>query len=122
MTEYAELRAALAAGPTPGPWAWGADSRIATVARVSDYRIGPDHGTSYEAHYEFHAPDHVDAAYAAGETLRAMTPDERQWCIDEADRAGEGFYKSAELSAMDDQELAGAVLNAWHMYVQSNYL
>ncbi len=65
MTEYAELRAALAAGPTPGPWAWGADSRIATVARVSDYRIGPDHGTSYEAHYEFHAPDHVDAAYAA---------------------------------------------------------
>lgn len=58
--------------------------------------------------------------YAAGETLRAMTPDERQWCIDEADRAGEGFYKSAELSAMDDQELAGAVLNAWHMYVQSN--
>lgn len=59
--------------------------------------------------------------YAAGETLRAMTSDERKWCIDEADWAGEGYYKSEELEAMSDKDLAHAVLNAWHMYVQSHF-
>jgi len=60
--------------------------------------------------------------YAAGETLRAMTSDERKWCIDEADWAGEGYYKSEELEAMSDKDLARAVLKAWHMYVHSNCL
>lgn len=60
--------------------------------------------------------------YSAGETLRPMTGDEREWCVDEADRAGEGYYNKAELSAMDDEALADAVLNAWNMYVQSNCL
>lgn len=60
--------------------------------------------------------------YAAGEALRPMTNDERAWCVDEADRAGEGYYSEPELTAMDDKVLADAVLNAWHMYVQSNCL
>lgn len=58
--------------------------------------------------------------YSAGEALRPMTADERAWCVDEADRAGEGCYSEPELIAMDDTTLADAVLNAWHMYVQSN--
>jgi hypothetical protein len=61
--------------------------------------------------------------YSAGEALRPMTADERAWCVDEAYRAGEGYYNSEhELMAMDDKALAGAVLNAWHMYVRSNCL
>ncbi len=60
--------------------------------------------------------------YSAGESLRPMNTDEMAWAVSEADRAGEGYYKSAELDGMTDKDLAGAVLNAWHMYVQSNCL
>jgi hypothetical protein len=59
--------------------------------------------------------------YSAGEILRPMTDDERAWCVNEADRAGEGYYSEPELTSMDDQALASAVLNAWNMYVQSNF-
>lgn len=39
--------------------------------------------------------------YSAGEALRPMTADERAWCVDEADRAGEGYY-SGPLREVDD--------------------
>ncbi len=60
--------------------------------------------------------------YAGGDDLRPMCPREVEWCIDEADRCGEGFYNRAELEGMSHRELAGAVMNAWRMYVQSNCL
>jgi len=60
--------------------------------------------------------------YSAGEILRPMTAEERAWCVDEADRAGEGYYNSEELTGRNDKDLAGAVLNAWNMYVRSNCL
>lgn len=58
--------------------------------------------------------------YAAGEALRPMRADEREWCIEEADRSGEGHYNRPELERMTDAQLGHAVLNAWSMYVQSN--
>jgi len=58
--------------------------------------------------------------YMAGEGLRPMTTGERDWCIAEADRFGEGHYSRDELEIMDDPRLAYAVLDAWQMYVQSN--
>ena len=56
---------------------------------------------------------------SAGEALRPMSVTEREWCVDEADRAGEGFYKADELRALSDQDLACNVLHAWRMYVAS---
>jgi hypothetical protein len=52
---------------------------------------------------------------------RKMSDEERQWCIEEADSAGEGYYSSGELSKMTDKELAYAVLKAWNMYVQDMF-
>ena len=60
--------------------------------------------------------------YSSGEHLRPMTDEERAWCVDEADGCGEGYYSESELTRMDDKALADAVLNAWHMYAQSNCL
>lgn len=57
--------------------------------------------------------------YAAGEQLRPMRKDEREWCVDQADYAGEGYYNQAKLETMSDQDLASATLNAWKMYASS---
>jgi len=51
-----------------------------------------------------------------------MTPEEREWAIDEADRAGEGMWSREDLEPMTDSELAKAVLDAWASYVQCNCL
>jgi hypothetical protein len=51
-----------------------------------------------------------------------MTPEQRAWCIDEADRAGEGTYRREDLEKLSDQELAKTVLQAWWDYVRSNCL
>ena len=48
-----------------------------------------------------------------------MTPEQRKWCVGQADWAGEGHYTEEELTAMNDNDLAYAVLNAWNMYAQS---
>lgn len=58
--------------------------------------------------------------YASNNALRPMTDEERAWCIDEAIGAAEGYYNISGLAVMDDKTLANAVLNAWHMYAQSN--
>lgn len=58
--------------------------------------------------------------YAYGSSLSEMTLPQREWCIQEADSAGEGMYNESELSKMTDKELAGAVITAWNAYVQSN--
>lgn len=49
-----------------------------------------------------------------------MTPEQRAWCVDEADSAAEGAYRRADLQAMTDPDLAYAVIDAWWMYVKSN--
>jgi hypothetical protein len=50
-----------------------------------------------------------------------MTEAEREWCVQEANWAGEGYYNRKELEDMDDRGLCASVLNAWSMYVQSHY-
>ena len=50
-----------------------------------------------------------------------MTPEQRGWCVSSADWAGEGHYNRPELEAMNDRDLARALMNAWHMYAQSQY-
>jgi hypothetical protein len=49
-----------------------------------------------------------------------MTPEQRAWCIDEADRAGEGSFKREDLEQLTDRDLAADVLRAWTDYVRSN--
>ena len=49
-----------------------------------------------------------------------MTPEQRKWCIQEADSAGEGSWNEAELGNLNDQELANALLRAWLDYARSN--
>lgn len=51
---------------------------------------------------------------------KPMTEEQREWCVEEADSAGEGYFSLEELNALDDQGLAHAVLQAWSMYVSSN--
>jgi len=63
--------------------------------------------------------EQVVRLYASGKQLRAFTADERANLVDDADRAGEGYYNQPELEAMNDQELAAATLHAWVLYVQS---
>ena len=53
---------------------------------------------------------------------KPMTSEEREWCIQEADRAGEGTYRREELEGYSDQGLAEAVLRAWADYCRSQGL
>lgn len=64
--------------------------------------------------------ERVIRGYVRGEVTIPMTEAQREYCISTADWAGEGYYNAKELSEMNDQELASALLNAWHMYAQSN--
>lgn len=57
-----------------------------------------------------------------GGAMRPMTPAERQWCLEEADHAGEGAYPRAEAENYSDSALAERVLFAWADYVRSNCL
>ena len=61
-------------------------------------------------------------AYSEGRCKIPMTTEQREWCLDEAERAGEGSYPRSEGIGMDDAALAERVINAWHDYVQSNCL
>lgn len=107
MDKYAELRAALEAGPTPGPWKWAADSRIATVTTVAEYRIGPDYKTSCQARYDFHAACEIDAAYIAAanpEAIRALLA-ERDALLDAVRLAYDAMnYLGDVLNGMDAAE------------------
>ncbi|HQN17709.1 MAG TPA: hypothetical protein PKV86_01155 [Syntrophobacteraceae bacterium] len=60
--------------------------------------------------------------YSAYGYDKPMTSEEREWCIQEADRAGEGSYRREELERYNDQELATAVLRAWADYCRSQGL
>jgi hypothetical protein len=59
--------------------------------------------------------------YSRGTLTIPMSVEQRAWCIDQADWAGEGYYTKEELAAATDKELANKVLHAWNMYVQSHY-
>lgn len=52
----------------------------------------------------------------------SMTAEQRAWCVEEADSAGEGAYKLSELEALNDQDLARTVLDAWTDYCRSQGL
>lgn len=51
--------------------------------------------------------------------LPEMIPAQRTWCISQAHYLGEGLYKTSELEAMTDYDLACAVMNAWREYAAS---
>ncbi len=53
--------------------------------------------------------------------MRLMTPDERAWCVDTADWAGEGSYDRLWLATLGDRELAEMVIRAWKEYVDDHY-
>jgi|GEM_PF-3202727 hypothetical protein len=59
--------------------------------------------------------------YASGTYTEPMTVEQREWCVREADWAGEGYYSEDELRSYSDKDLASAVLNAWNMYVQDHF-
>lgn len=58
--------------------------------------------------------------YAAGETLRRMTPAERAWLLEQAVGFGEGSYTNESLAEASDAHIAIAVLDAWRSY-QDNW-
>lgn len=64
--------------------------------------------------------ERVIRGYVRGEITLPMTEQQREYCISTADWAAEGHFNRKELSEMNDQELATALLDAWHMYAQSN--
>lgn len=64
--------------------------------------------------------ERVLRAYSDGHLFEPMTQEQREWCLDEADRAGEGSYPADEARGYDDAEHASRVLMAWNDYVKSN--
>jgi hypothetical protein len=63
--------------------------------------------------------ERVLRAYSSGvEGLPEMTAKQRKWCIEEADRAGEGGHPSSEAVSLSDKELAQWTLDAWSDYAQ----
>lgn len=67
--------------------------------------------------------ERVLRAYDRGEVgLPPMTAEEREWCLEEADRAGEGAFPREEAEQFSDKDLANWVLRAWREFVQSNCL
>lgn len=56
----------------------------------------------------------------AGDHKEPLTAEEREWLLDEADRAGEGSYPKEEARAHSDVDLARRTLDAWADYVRSN--
>lgn len=56
----------------------------------------------------------------AGDHTEPLTAEQREWLMDEADRAGEGSYPKEEAKDLSDAELARRTLSAWADYVQSN--
>lgn len=65
--------------------------------------------------------ERVLRAYAyGGYNDEPMTPEQREWCLEDADRAGEGSYPREEAEGLSDAELAKWTINAWNAYVRSN--
>jgi hypothetical protein len=60
-------------------------------------------------------------AYAP-QDLPAMTNEQRDWCISEADQSAEGALRREDLAKMPDRELADTVLRAWKDYAVSQGL
>lgn len=58
--------------------------------------------------------------YVHGPAICPMDEYEREFCVIDADHCGEGLFSYDELVAMDDQELAKSVMEAWRSYVSSN--
>lgn len=50
-----------------------------------------------------------------------MTPEEREWCVKDADQSAEGALRVQDLIQLSDKDLAKAVLSSWQMYVTSNF-
>lgn len=59
--------------------------------------------------------------YADGSVSLPMTPEQRQWCANETDRAGEGATSVEEALSLPDRQLAKHVLRMWADYVRSQF-
>lgn len=66
--------------------------------------------------------ERVIRAYSEGRYAVPMTAEQREFCIWEADKCGEGMYSREELQGYSDQALASAVLDAWDAYCKSQGL
>lgn len=64
--------------------------------------------------------ERVLRAYSEGRYIETMTKEQREWCLDEADHAGEGSYPKKEAEGLSDAMLAKWVLQAWSDYVRSH--
>lgn len=60
-------------------------------------------------------------AYIGGYAPAPMTPEQREWCLEESDSAGEGSYPRAEAEQYSDADLAARVLHAWSDYVNTHF-
>lgn len=60
--------------------------------------------------------------YSCGVITVPMTTAQRDWCIQEADHAGEGEHSRATLEPLSDKDLARTVLSAWVNYCRSQGL
>lgn len=65
--------------------------------------------------------ERVLRAYSAGRYTEPMKTNQRKWCAEEADSAGEGLYRAEELESLSDMELAHCVLDAWRSYVSTHF-
>lgn len=57
--------------------------------------------------------------YTSGNPPRPMTDEERSWCVDQADWAGQGQYTQEGLEELNDKDLAYTTLCAWSEYANS---
>jgi len=57
-----------------------------------------------------------------GDHTSPLTAEQREWLIEEADRAGEGSYPREDAESLSDVELARWTMSAWQAYVRNNCL
>lgn len=60
--------------------------------------------------------------YAAGKIAEPMTLPQREWCLAEAEAAGEGLFERKNGRKLSDVELAKWVLAAWGRYAERYFL
>lgn len=61
--------------------------------------------------------ERVLRGYAYCGLTEPMTSEQREWCYNEAESAGEGSYPREEAVVLSDCDLAKWVLHAWSDYV-----
>jgi hypothetical protein len=68
--------------------------------------------------------ERVLRGWASEMGMRAMTPQQREWCVEEIEGCGDSTYQPGRivLFAMSQKDLASAVLHAWRDYARDKGL